>query len=78
MFANPKLANTAQSQTTCKLTLQEIKKKNSIFENIHFQGISDPYDDIPKKFRLFSENPKVTNTGRSQTLRRLTLHGVDN
>ena len=30
-----------------------------------------------EKCRIFSENPKVTNTAQSQTPRKLTLRGVD-
>ena len=69
-------ANFAGSQTLRRLTLRGVKQIFQIFENLQFQGISDPYDDISKKLNIFrkskigqhcaestikfSEDPKVT------------------
>ena len=39
IFANPKLANTARSQTLRRLTLRGVKQIFQIFEYLHFQGI---------------------------------------
>ena len=46
-------ANTARSQTSHKLTLLGVQQIFLIFENLHFQAISDPHDDISKNFEYF-------------------------
>ena len=66
MFANPKLdsaqantawsLNTARSRLLRKLTLRGVKQIFLILENLHFQGISDPYDDISKISNIFRKS----------------------
>ena len=48
------------------------------FQKSQFPGNLESIWLYLEKCPIFSENPKVTNTARSRTSRRLTLWGVDN
>ena len=77
MFANPKLANTARSWTLRRLSLRIVKQM------FYFRKSPFPWNLGSiwyfEKFRIFFENPKVTNTAaRSQQLNFSKIHKCGN
>ena len=60
------------------LILHGVEQFLGFFKHLNLQGILNPFVNFWKYFRKFLENPKLTNTVRSQTLPKLTLHRITN
>ena len=65
IFEYPKLANTVRSKNNFLVSIYTLQ-----------YSIANPYVDFSKKFQIFLKNPKLTNTARSQTPRKLTPRAV--